>query len=108
MTNAVFLTFFIDFRWIFDETTFEKSIVFFTSASSFFNLATLTKHRNLRIKTHFFIFFFFFGKTGRTYEPKQAPKKVAKNDLPGTLLGPPNGPKSDQEHPKVTTKLKNH
>ena len=55
-----------------------------------------------------FVFSSFFGKTGRTSEPKLAPKKVTKNDLPGTLLGPKHGPKSDQEHPKVTTKSKNH
>ena len=59
----------------------EKEGCFFTLACFFFNLATLTKHRILLVRSYIFIFqvFVFFGKTWTKNDPKIRYRKNIEN-----------------------------
>ena len=63
--NAVFLDFSFDFGWIFLSNIMGKNCCFFHVSVFFSNLATLTKHCILQVRSYFFIFqaFAFGGKT---------------------------------------------
>ena len=59
---------------------------FFTSAPVFFKLATLTKHRILQVRSHFFIFLFLFFLLKKCEKRVQnwMPKNHWKNSPTGT------------------------
>ena len=59
----------------------EKESCFFTLACFFFNLATLTKHYILQVRSYFFIFqaFAFFGKTWTRNDSKIKCRKKLEN-----------------------------
>ena len=102
VTNAVFLAFFVEFSSFFTEKNIEKNIDFFTPALLVFNLATLTKHRILQVRSYFFIFwvFAFFGKTLTKSDYKIRSWKIIEKM---TQLGPKMIPKlikSQLENPE--------
>jgi len=79
--NAVFLDFSFDFGWIFLSNIMGKNCCFFHVSVFFSNLATLTKHCILQVRSYFFIFqvFAFLEKHGRKMTPKSDAEKTSEN-----------------------------